>query len=457
MTKNFELTDKQREGHALIGQGQRHTMIFGGSRSGKTFLFCRTIAIRAHRFPATRHIILRQKQNAVKQSIFLDTMPKVFALCFPQLKFTEEKSLTRWLLPWNGSEIWCGGLDDKERIEKILGNEYATIYFNECSQIPFQSIETGLTRLAQKSDQPDFKQRAFYDLNPVGNRHWSYRMFIEKRHPLTSRPLQHPENYEALQMNPYDNRENLSAEYLQELESSSDRSRKRFLLGEYVPEMEGALWQSATLERGRLDQIQPSQLAEMGISRVVIGVDPSGASGDDQNADAIGIIVMGRQGGTKGRGFVLEDGTLLAHPKVWAKRIADLSDKWGADCIVAEKNFGGEMVRHTIKMANPMANVKDVVASRGKHVRAEPIAALYEEEANSSDGVYTGRVHHCGRFDQLEDELCNTTTAGYVGALSPNRMDALVWAATELFGKTPVSPDAFMYGGTFARFPREVV
>lgn len=433
-------------------------MIFGGSRSGKTFLICRAIAIRAHKFEASRHVILRQKANAARNSIFLDTMPKVFKLCLPQLDVREEKSLQRWVFPHNDSEIWVGGLDDKERIEKILGTEYASMYFNECSQIAFQNIETARSRLAQQINQSGFIQRAYYDLNPVGNRHWSFREFIEKKHPLTLRRLANADQFASIQMNPKDNAENLSAAYIEELENSSDRTRRRFLLGEYVPEMEGALWNAETLERGRLDPVLPGETAQLGISRIAIGVDPSGASGaDDADANAIGIVVVGRQSGTKGRGFVLEDATLVAHPKVWAQVVCNLVDKWGADCIVAEKNFGGEMVRHTIKMANPMARIKVVTASRAKHVRAEPIAALYEEEAGGTGGAYAGRFQHCGRFDQLEDELCNMTTSGYQGLTSPNRLDALVWAASELFGKTPVSPDAFIASGTFARFPREVV
>jgi phage terminase large subunit-like protein len=115
------------------------------------------------------------------------------------------------------------------------------------------------------------------------------------------------------------------------------------------------------------------------------------------------------------------------------------------------------MVRHTIKTANPSARVKVVTASRGKHIRAEPVSAVYEESAGERGGAYTGRMHHCGRFDALEDELCNTTTAGYSGNDSPNRLDALVWACTELFGKQVVGSDNLIASGSLARIPRENV
>lgn len=456
-TSGFKLTAKQQEAANLLAGPQRHTMLFGGSRSGKTFLLCRMLVVRAHKYPATRHIILRQRANAVRNSIFLDTMPKVFRLCFPGIEFREEKSLQRWVLPWNDSEIWTGGLDDKDRVDKILGTEYATMYFNECSQIPFGSIETALSRLAQVCNDPSFVQRAYYDLNPSGNRHWSYRQFIEHKHPTTLRPLFDAEQYKYFRINPADNKENLSEHYIKELEGASERIRRRFLLGEYIPEMEGALWNSETIDRGRLDPILPSEVAQHGITRIAIGVDPSGASGDDDNeANAIGIVVMGRTPGVKGHGYVLEDATLVAHPSVWARKVVDLYDKWNADVIVAEDNFGGEMVKHTIKTANHLVRVKKVTASRGKHIRAEPVAALYEEAENSG-GAYTGRIHHAGAFNSLEDELCNMTDSGYHGIGSPNRLDALVWAATELFGKGIVSEDSLVSSGSFSRFPRETV
>lgn len=441
----------------MLGGPQRHTLLFGGSRSGKTFLTCRAVVVRAHRFSETRHVILRQKANAVRNSIFLDTMPKVFKLCFPEMKVREDKSLLRWVLEDSGSEIWTGGLDDAERIDKILGTEYATLYFNECSQIAFQNIETARSRLAQTHHDPAFVQRAYYDLNPVGNRHWTYREFVEHKHPLTLRPLAAPEQYAWMQINPRDNMQNLSQAYIDELANSSDRTRKRFLEGEYVPELDGALWNSETIERGRMEAVLPSEVEQLGISRIVIGVDPSGSDGESDDANAIGIVVMGKQAGSKAHGFVLEDATINAHPKIWAKLLTQLVDKWGADCIVAEKNFGGEMVRHVIKTENPRAAIKMVTASRGKHIRAEPVAALYEEEPGSKGGAYGGRMHHCGRFDGLEDEMCQTTVNGFQGPTSPNRLDAMVWCATELFGKSIVSPDALVVGGSLSPFPREVV
>jgi phage terminase large subunit len=149
----------------------KHVMLVGGSRSGKTFVALRALIIRATLAPKSRHVVLRFRFNHVKSSVILDTFPKVMALCFPQLTYTLDKTDWYATLP-NGSQIWFGGLDDKDRTEKILGQEYATIFFNECSQIPLSARNMAVTRLAQNcmavvgGQQRQMRLKAFYDCNP---------------------------------------------------------------------------------------------------------------------------------------------------------------------------------------------------------------------------------------------------------------------------------------------------
>jgi predicted phage terminase large subunit-like protein len=151
-------------------------------------------------------------------------------------------------------------------------------------------------------------------------------------------------------------------------------------------------------------------------------VDPSGA-GDTSNADndAIGIVVAGL--GTDGNAYILEDITVKAGPATWGKVATDAFERHEADAIVGEVNYGGAMVKHVIQTARPRTNFRQVTATRGKVVRAEPISALYEQ----------GKVRHVGYMRDLEDELSSFTTNGYTGENSPNRADALVWAVSELF------------------------
>jgi len=156
--------------------------------------------------------------------------------------------------------------------------------------------------------------------------------------------------------------------------------------------------------------------------RIVIAVDPSG-SGDTDNADndAIGICVAAL--GTDGNAYVLEDLTVKAGPATWGRIATDAYERHAADRIVGEANYGGEMVRHVIQTARPRTPYTAVRATRGKVVRAEPIASLTE----------VGKVRLIGYFPDLEEELSGFTTAGYTGDGSPNRADAFVWAMTALF------------------------
>jgi hypothetical protein len=420
---SFILTPRQAQANALLQAGATHNLLYGGSRSGKTFLFLRAICIRALKAPGSRHAVLRFRVNALKSAIIYDTFPKVLALCWPHLSVTVNKS--DWFAPFpNGSEVWFGGLDDKERTEKILGNEYATLFLNECSQIPWNSRNLAITRLAQRvvigADgiaPSELPLRAYYDENPPDKGHWTYRLFHDHVDPESRQPLANPSDYAAMQMNPVDNAANLPAAYLDTLRALPARLQRRFLAGEFRDENPNALFAQENLDRWRvLDRELPDMV------RVAIAVDPSGAdSPDSEDADDIGIVAAGL--GADGNGYLLEDLTLKAGPAAWGRMAATAYDRHAADYVVAERNFGGEMVRHVIQTARPQTPVRLVTASRGKVVRAEPIASLVEQ----------GKVRLVGNFPELEDELAGFTTHGYVGERSPNRADAFVWAFASLF------------------------
>lgn len=429
-----KLTEKQREANRLLAGPARNIMLRGGSRSGKTFILVRAIIQRAINAPGSRHAIFRFRFNHAKTSVWSDTLPKVLKLCFPALRVRFDKTDFYVELP-NGSQIWIAGLDDKERVEKILGQEYATLYFNESSQIPWASVETAMSRLAQRVDlAPEIAAqtgrqylalKAYFDCNPPSKLHWSYQLFRAGVKPGTKEALPNPGDYVEMRVNPTDNADNLPAEYFDVLASMSAAKRLRFEAGEWASEVNGALW--ALEDRKAPDgkvmpgidslRIGKDQLPTM--QRIVVAVDPSGTRGDG-GGDDIGIVVAGL--GIDGHGYVLEDGTCQLSPEGWGRRAVDLFHRHGADRIVAERNFGGDMVRFTVATADKTAAFKEVVASRGKAVRAEPVSALYEQ----------GRVHHVGDFTDLEDQMTNFTASGYVGEGSPDRADALVWALTEL-------------------------
>ena len=223
-----------------------------------------------------------------------------------------------------------------------------------------------------------------------------------------------PEDSLIIRMNPEDN-----PFFPQELAKEMDFDRKykpgryaHIWLGDYEPTAIGAIWDRQTFHANRRD-VAPE------LRRIVVAVDPAVSSG--VNSDEHGIVVCGL--GTDQRGYVLDDMSLKGGPKEWANRAVTAFDKWEADAIVIEINQGGDMVKHTLQSIRPTLPIIEVRATRGKHVRAEPISALY----------HLGRVSHVGTFSELEDQMCKMTSAGYEGEGSPDRVDALVWGFTQLF------------------------
>lgn len=410
MAQLFKKTPAQRKALRLLTGPSRYVLLFGGSRSGKTFILVYAVLVRALRAAGSRHAILRLHGNSVRQSVLLDTLPKVAKLAFPGLKFKESRQDQFVRLP-NHSEIWFGGVDGEERVDKILGKEFATIYFNECSEISFDAVNTVLTRLAQRTP---LRNRAYFDCNPSGKSHWSYKLFVEKRDPVSGLALPFPQNYASMQLNPAENRENLPEGYLEEtLAGLSERQKQRFLEGRWLDDFSGALWTPEMIERDRTDRL-PEEF-----ERIVVGVDPAVSSGSE--ADETGIVTVGRD---RNRHFyVLSDASIAGRPTEWARRVIAEYHRFRADRVAGEVNNGGELIETVLRSVDADVSFRAVRAMRGKIERAEPVAALYEQR----------RVHHLGRFPVLEEQM---TTFRPESGDSPDRLDALVWAVTTLMENT---------------------
>lgn len=214
----------------------------------------------------------------------------------------------------------------------------------------------------------------------------------------------------------YSNRANLAASFLDKIVTRFEGTRlgRQELNGEMLDDVPGALWTRAMIDIAKAEHRIPD------MQRVVVAIDPSGTAGEEDEGDSVGIVVAGK--GVDGLAYVLADRTCKLSPAAWAKRAVNAAEEFKADRIIAERNFGGAMVEAVIRAAGASVPYKEVTASRGKVVRAEPIAALYEQ----------GRVRHVGGMEALEDQMCAMTSDGYLGEGSPDRADALVWALTEL-------------------------
>lgn len=230
----------------------------------------------------------------------------------------------------------------------------------------------------------------------------------------------------------FDNKAHVPPAFLDRIVRRYEGTRlgRQELHAELLLDVQGALWPYETILGCRVTSAPDLQ-------RVVVAVDPSGSNGDD-DGDMQGIVVVGF--GVDGRGYVLADRSCQLSPQGWGRRAIEAFDAFAADRIVAEKNYGGEMVRFTLQAVRKTAPVVLVNASRGKMLRAEPVSALYEQ----------GRISHVvadladNHLADLEGEMRHATSTGYVGEGSPNRLDALVWALTDLFLAEPAAGAAFL-------------
>jgi hypothetical protein len=241
------------------------------------------------------------------------------------------------------------------------------------------------SRSVSKANDPQHASKLYKKVQ--GNARWGVFNFTSHDNPFLSR--------DALD------------EITQDMSSIAYRME---IMAEDIDEAPGALWNRRIIDKYRIDKVPE-------LVRVVVGVDPSGTS--KTTSDEAGIVVAGID--SREHGYVLNDITDIYSPTEWAYKAIGEYHKWEADRIVGETNYGGDMVETIIRNIDKDVSYKSVIASRGKYLRAEPIAALYER----------GLVHHVGRFNKLEDEMC----LWLPGDKSPNRMDALVWCLTELMTK----------------------
>jgi PBSX family phage terminase large subunit len=238
-------------------------------------------------------------------------------------------------------------------------------------------------------------------MNPSFESHWIYKKYIVNKRKDTT----------YIHTTYLDNKENLSDSFLQAAENSKNENLHRYehlFLGKWLPDAEGMLWNRPMIDRARLS-VKPD------LVRIVVGIDPAATSNMD--SDETGLVVCGKD--ASGKGYVLEDLSGKYTPNEWAKVASQAVKNWNADCIVAEKNQGGDMVESVIRQHDKSTRIKLVTATKGKYVRAEPIYSMYEQH----------KVYHVGNFPILERQMI---TFDPEKGKSPDRVDALVWAFTDL-------------------------
>ena len=378
-----------------LREPSRYKAFYGGRGSAKSHSFATALLMRGGESPL-RILCAREVQLSIKDSVkqLLDDKINQYGMA----GFYE--SLQSEIRGKNGTVFIFAGLGKMttDQIKSMEGIDIAWV--EEAQTISDKSLEILIPTIRKQKSELWFSWNPRHQSDPIDKR------FRGEVTPVNSiiKKVNFPDN-------PF-----FPKELDEEREFDQKNNPERYghiWMGDYEPTAIGAIWDRATLHAHR--RPDPPEM-----NRIVVAVDPAVS---EEGGDEHGIIVCGI--GEDNRGYVLDDLSRHGSPKQWAEQTIAAYDKWSADAIVIERNQGGDMCRHTLESVRPGIRVLEVVATRGKHVRAEPISALYQ----------LGRVSHAGTFDKLETQMCQVTSAGYQGDGSPDRVDAMVWAMTELFPK----------------------
>lgn len=387
---------------------------FGKTRSGAEFIreqHCGPTPLAPGR---VRHTALVAETAADARDVMVKGVSGILAVHPPE--FRPRYSPTLRLLEWpNGSVAHTYSAEDPEQLR---GPEHDLAWSDELAKWRYAQETWDMLQFGLRSgDSP--RQLVTTTPRPI---------------PLVRELLKGRETGStALTFgSTYDNSANLASPFLARMREKYEGTRlgRQELRAEVLDDVPGALWTRAMLDRRTAANplaagMGPGEkLPDM--RRVVVGVDPSGSSGEytlrdtDETSDDIGIVAAGI--GVDDEIYILEDSSVNLGPLGWARAVVNCWSRNAADLVVAEVNYGGAMVESTIRTIHRQIPYRSVRASRGKVVRAEPIAALYEQ----------GRVRHVSVFSELEDQMCAMSRLGYQGSKSPDRVDALVWAINEL-------------------------
>lgn len=353
------------------------------------------------------HIILAGATASDVRDIMIEGESGVLAISPPWNRPKYEPSKARLTWP-SGARAMLLSADEPERFR---GKQCDTFWADELAS----------WRYPEAWDQMvlGFRLGASYDITPRGI------VSTTPRPTHLIRDLAKGKRTVITGGSTYDNLANLAPEFIEEIRSKYEGTRlgRQELHAEILEDVAGALWSYETIAAARAADASPSHLPAK-LSTIVVAVDPSGCHGsEDKRSDEVGIVVIGLS--SDGCVYVLEDASGRmgpAGPDGWGARVAALYYRWGADHVVCETNFGGAMVSATIGVADDNIPVREVTASRAKHVRAEPVSTLFQK----------GKAFFCGVFKELEEQLVQFSTAGYMGRKSPDRADAMVWGAYAL-------------------------
>jgi phage terminase large subunit-like protein len=376
----------------------RYFLVTGSRGSGKSYtvnLFLLNLTYE------TGHVILFTRYTLV--SAFISIIPEFIdkiELLGKQSDF--EVTQSEIINKLTGSKILFRGIKTSSgvntaNLKSIAG--VTTFVLEEAEELIDEDVFDRIDLSVRDKNRPN---RVIMIMNPSFKSHWIYKRFVSN--PNTK----YCSNIHTTYL---DNVQNLSQSFIDQAERVKKENIHRYehlFLGKWLDDAEGLLWNRVMIDRIRITQ-KPE------LVRIVVSVDPAATANLD--SDETGITVLGKD--INGKGYVLEDLSGKYSPNEWGKVVSQAVINWKADCIVAEKNQGGDMVENVIRQHDKQTRVKLVTATKGKYVRAEPVYSMYEQ----------GKVFHVGNFPILERQMISFDPEK---GSSPDRVDALVWGFTDL-------------------------
>ena len=379
----------------LFEDGLRYLGAHGGRGSGKSHHFAERAIDELINDPTKRIIAIREVQKSLRESAYRLLCDKIEALGVG----SRFRVLNDRIETFKGGGVTFMGMQD-HTAESIKSVENTAIAWCEESQ----TLSTKSLELLRPTIRAPGSQLWFG---------WNPRSASDPVDKLL-RGSDVPKNSAVIEVNHYDNPwfpKELEDERQFDKKHSPDRYGHVWG-GHYEPQAQGAIFNIANIHENRLPEAPV-------MGRILVSVDP--AVSNTERSDEHGIVVGGI--GEDKRGYLIDDVSMKGSPQQWAERAIATYDRYDADAIVVEKNQGGDMCKHTLQSVRPNIPVEMVHATRGKHVRAEPISALYA----------MGQISHVGTHSELEGQMCRMTSAGYDGEGSPDRVDAMVWLFSKLF------------------------
>ena len=373
----------------------RDKCLYGGRGSGKSHFFAESVVANAAANDGFRVLCIREVQKSLKESAKKLIEDKIQKMGYgPRFNIKHDEIGTP-----GGGVISFTGMNSQNSESVKSYESYNVAFVEEANQFSGRSIE--LLRPTIRAPGSEL----WWSWNPDSADDPVDKYF---RGPT-------PPDDAIIRRISFDDNKYFPAELRKEMEQSRKNDPDRFShiwLGDYAPQAVGAIWNMANIHANRIHDVPT-------MGRILVAVDP--AVSNTERSDEHGIIVGGI--GEDKRGYLIDDVSMKGSPQQWAERAIAAYDRYEADAIVIEVNQGGDLCKHTLQSVRPNINIETVHASRGKHVRAEPISALYA----------MNHISHVGTYPELEGQMCRMVAGGYDGEGSPDRVDAMVWLFSKLF------------------------